>query len=268
MKSIFIIFITLLIKTLADISIESPTSGKKYSPDGGKVEIKIKWKDSSDDSDDQYSLKNAKSTKLLLCAGTSSLTECFETLKTFDDMDDRTSYTASFDADICDDGYYFFQFYTTFDEDATTIHYSGKFELSDMTGDSDSLTVPYTVNGAPPDDVTEGGGANSINSKSFSIYYTSQTGKSRFAPMQMQPGTKVTATQWKTLFPTSAVTYYSEKRESLNHVTTITPDWSYKVTSLHNWASVAPTPSVAYDPKQKVLSASLSGANKKRRWLD
>lgn len=260
--------------TLSDISIISPTNNKEYSPDNGKVQINIKWKDSTDNSNDQYSLNNAKSTKILLCAGSSTQTECFETLTTFDndDIKDTTSYTTSFDDDVCDNGYYFFQFYTTFAEDATTIHYSGKFKLTKMKGDSDSLTVPYTVNGAPPNDVTEGGGGDddtSIDTKSFGVYYTSQTGTKRYAPMQLQPGTKVTATKWSTLFPTSAVTYYSEMRKTLEQYSTTTPAWSYKVTSVHNWASPAVNPSVAYDPKERVLSAKLTERRGRRgRWID
>ena len=89
--------------------------------------------------------------------------------------------------------------------------------------------------------------------------YTMQTGVSRFAPMQMQPQSAVTAQTWTRKFPTSSVSLYSTLRKSPDKLTTITPGWSYTLPSDYNYATPAPFPSDNggwYNPKDRqTLSA-------------
>lgn len=264
MKGVLFVILSLVVSVLCDIEITAPKSGKTYE---GGDKIKLEWKVGDDDG--QFALKKAKVFSISLCAGSPSNIECFEEpLKKWSSIDDdTTSYTAEIDSDYCDDGHYYFQVYIGFGEDIYVIHYSNMFELKDMKGDNE-LSISPTYTGDEPPGQTRGAAASNYDSASFSITYTKQTGLMRFAPMQMQPGSKVTATEWKRLFPTSDVTYYSTIRESPNHLSTITPGWSYTIKSAPNYASVAPTPSVRYNPKERVTAASLSSASKKRRWLD
>lgn len=264
MKGLFI-FITLLVTILADIKVTAPEAGKTYS---GSSKIKIEWAITDDDGD--FAIKNAKSFVISLCSGIASELDCYKALKTWKDLDkdfDTTSYEAEIDSDSCADGFYFFQLYLNYGDQKSTIHYTNRFELKDMDG-SNGLDAPITVSTGQVAGATQDGAPKTIDPASYSLTYTAQTGLTRFAPMQMQPGTKVTATEWKRNFPTSAVTYYSTIRSKPDHISTTTTLYTYTLTSVPNYASAAPTPSVKYNPKQKVSAASLSSATKKRRWLD
>lgn len=265
MRSILFL-LSFLVYVLADVEFTAPKKDETFTAKGDSVEIDIKWKDDSDEDSD-YSLKKASSYSVLLCTGSSNSIECFHTFVKVKKLDDAKSYTADIDTDLCDDGYYFFQVAILFSETQFTIHYTNRFELKGMKGSTKSLTVANTFTGDSPPDQTSGTIAN-INSKSFSIPYTEQTGKTRYAPMQMQPPTKVTAKSWTRKFPTSAVTYYSTRAPTPSIKSTITPGWSYTYKSVANWASPAPTPSVKYNPSDRVTPASLSTASKKKRWLD
>lgn len=265
MRSILFL-LTFFAYVLADVDLTAPKKDQTFTASGGSVEVEIKWDDDADEDSD-YSLTQAKSYSVLLCTGSSSAIECFKTYVDGEDVEDVTSYKAEIDTDTCDDGFYFFQVYVAYNELQSTIHYTNRFELKGMSGSTKTLTVANTYTGDSPPAQTSGTVANA-DSKSFTVPYTLQTGKTRYAPMQLQPPTKVTAKTWTRKFPTSAVTYYSTAAPTPSIKSTITPGWSYTFTSLHNWAEVAPTPSVRYNPSERVTPASLSTASKKRRWLD
>lgn len=267
-----IILLALLLKVLADVDISSPPSGRRYTADNGRVTIPVEWEDSAPDEDDQFSLTKAETYSILLCTGSASYPiECFDTLvdaEEYTEGSDDFSQNVRIDADACDDGFYFLQIYVTFGASKATTHYTNRFELRDMTGSTRTLTVANTFeNGSPPDQTD--GADTAVPSSLFSITYTRQTGRTKYAPMQMQPGSSVTASTWSRKHATSAITtYYSALRPSPNCYSTITPGRSYTYTSLHNWAAVAPTPSVRYNPRERVTPASLSQAAKRKRWLD
>ncbi|EGV64596.1 Cell wall synthesis protein kre9 precursor [Yamadazyma tenuis] len=254
---------------MADVSLTSPDTSKTFTASGSSVKVPIAWKD--DGSDDEWSLSKADKYSILLCTGSGSYPiECFDYLVKYKDYttgNDDFSETLSIDVDACDDGYYFFQVYIEFSSSKFTTHYSNRFELKDMTGSTKELTVQNTFDdGSPPDQTV--GADTSINSKSFSITYTLQSGKTKYAPMQLQPHTTLRGSTWSRMFPTSSVSYFPSLHGSPNCLTTVTPGWSYTPKSLHNWAAVAPTPSVKYDPSERVTPASLSTASKRKRWLD
>lgn len=264
----FLTILLLVAKVLGDVSITAPKTGQSYSASGGSATVDIKWIDSTDDDDDQFSLSKIKTYTISLCTGPSTAIECFATILKAESLDD-TEYQASVKSSLADDGYYFFQIYAVFPDSATTIHYTNRFELTDMTGSTNTLTVKNTDTGTAPPAQTQGVDASSVDSKSFTVPYTAQTGKTRYAPMQLQPGTKAdTDGSWSRKFPTSAVTYFSTITPSPKVLSTITPGWSYTITSKANWAAPAPTPSIKYAPKDRVTKASLSSAAKSKRWLD
>jgi len=111
-----------------------------------------------------------------------------------------------------------------------------------------------------------GGGqtaAQSINSASFSIPYTLQTGLTRYAPMQMQPGSVLTKNKssWSRRHPTSAVTFFTSIRPSPAQSSTITPGLSYTMTSVVNDASPALYPSQNggwYNPSKLLTKPTIS----------
>lgn len=255
---------------LADVDITAPTSGQSFSASGGLAKVSIKWKDSSDDSDDADSLKKVKSYAIVLCTGSNSNIGTVTTLTKLLSSD-ATSYDAQIKDTAAPNGQYFIQVYAVFPDDGYSIHYTPRFKLTGMSGEAKTFTFPadlFSETGAQPSpqEMAAGGGGE-VNSKSFSITYTLQSGKTKYAPMQTQPDTTITATTITRRHPTSAYTPYKSISPSPNALSTITPGWNYKVTSKVNTASIAGYPTYFYPASSRVKPATLS-AQKKRRWLD
>ncbi|KAK7677976.1 hypothetical protein QCA50_019058 [Cerrena zonata] len=249
---------------MADVDVTSPSSGKSYKASGGSASVEIKWKDDSEDGDTLY-LGNVEGYTISLCYMDSDDISCPQTVVK-DKKFDSNKYTAKIDASDVPNGYYFFQIYTTFEKDSTSIHYTDSFKLSGMSGPSASIKATSSV-AAPDPQISLGEAATSINSASFSLTYTKQTGRTKFAPMQMQPKTTVTHSKWSRRFPSSSYTPYSTLRKSPNCKTTITPGWSYTPKSATNTVSPAGYPTSFYAASSRVSKPTLSSASKSKRWL-
>ena len=257
---------SLLAPVFADVEITSPEEGDKFSGSSGKATIIVKWDDNSD-SDSDMSLDNVKSYTLSLCTNGSPI-QCLDPTIKQKEITSNTA-TVSVEQNDVPSGYYFIQVYTLFTNGGSTINYTPRFRLTDMEGTSGTLVV--TVTGDQPGGQTSGFGqtTGSDISKSFTVPYTLQTGRTRYAPMQMQPGSTVTATTWTRKFPTSAVTYYSTKHTKPVVHSTITPGWSYTASSEVNWATVAPYPTNWYAASGRKLSkASITATKKRKRWIE
>ncbi|CAL1209977.1 unnamed protein product [Candida parapsilosis] len=248
-------FIIILLATLlappviADLEVTSPEEGDKISGSSGKARIKVNWKDTDSDSD--FSVENIKLYTLSLCTNGSPI-QCLDpTIK----GEKYTSNTATVSVEQNDDG-------------STGIVYTPRFRLTDMEGPTGTLVV--TVTGDSPEGQTSASESTGADiSKSFTVPYTLQTGSTRYAPMQMQPGSTVTATTWTRKFPTSAVTYYSTRHTKPVVHSTITPGWSYTASSEVNWATVAPYPTNWYAASGRKLSkASITATKKRKRWIE
>lgn len=245
---LLLVFSSLLNLVTADVTVYSPAKGKTFKASGGAVTVPVKWID-----DGNYPpLKKVEFYTFSLCYGPNSDVDNVYTIGKQITPDEITvtkstdgnlySYDGVIPAASVGNGQFYIQVYAVVKGEGDTIHYTPRFALSGMSGVS---TFTYTAL-TQPNAITEintGVAPASIDSKSFSIAYTLQTGISRFAPMQMQPGSKVTAKTWTRRFPTSKVTYYSTFRKSLDQLTTITPGISYMMTSDINYASPAPMPS-------------------------
>lgn len=253
---------------VADVSITGPTSGSSFSGLGGTALFKVLWIDDTDDSSSDLSLSKVTKYSIVLCTGTNTN---IQPLKTF--TNSLSSSSLSYDANVqsgdVPNGVYFVQVYAQFDN-GYTIHYTPRFALTGMNGQANTLTFPtnlLSVTGDIPDaQLQVGGTQQTIDSHSFTVPYTLQTGRTRYAPMQTQPGTAVTHTMYSTRYPSSAYTPYASLSPSPNVYSTITPGWSYPVTSLYNTAAVAPYPTYFYPASERVVKAKLSSA-KNKRWL-
>ncbi|MCJ1319938.1 hypothetical protein MMC15_005274 [Xylographa vitiligo] len=148
----------------------------------------------------------------------------------------------------------------------TVVNYSQRFSVSGMTGAWPSpaiqaaftttkgilTAVPATVNtitngvpNAPP----AGGG---VADGQYGVSYQFQTtGLTKYAPMQLRPGSTITATNTAPLFPPSIFTVAPTYLPTPSIVTTITQSVTFSVTSIVNPASPAPMPS---DDMQKFLA--------------
>ena len=226
-----------------DVSISKPLTGQTYEVSDGVAKVSVTWIESNA----QPKLTDIESYTFVLCTGPNANIKAVKTLAKQIKASDISGYTydLSIDSDVGQDGYYYIQIYATA-TNGWTIHYSNRFMLEGMTGSYEPTVGAVTK---PPDAQTSlANGDNtmvSIDSKSFSVPYLSQTGRTRYAPMQTQPPTKITMdkSSWTRRFPTSEVSYFTSVSSSLAQVTTITPGWSYTISSGVNWASHAPDPS-------------------------
>lgn len=253
---------------IADVSITTPKSGGSFSASGGSTSITVTWVDDSDDSASDTSLANVKSYALVLCTGTNTNIQSIKTFTTTL-LSSALTYTASVDAKDAPNGVYFIQVYATF-VTGHTIHYTNRFALTGMSASATTYTFSgnlFSVTGDQPSPQAAVGTDSTVDTKSFTVPYTEQTGSTRYAPMQLQPGSVLTVSAYSTRHPTSAYTPYSTLRPSPNVYSTLTQGWSYTASSQINTASVAGYPTYFYAASSRVQQAVLSSA-KKRRWLD
>lgn len=255
----------------ADVSIAKPSAGQTFTATGGSVTVDVTWQDDGADP----AIKGIQSYSFTLCTGANNDITAVSTLDEGKTIKDN-KYTATIPASAGGDGVYYIQIYAVYSS-GYTIHYSRRFKLSGMSGTtkaSGSLSdgppnAQISVKTATTTDYT----ATMDVSASFSVVYTKQTGIIRFAPMQLQPGSSVTATTWTRQFPTSAVTYFSTIAPTPKQISTITAGWSYTKTSLINYASALGTPTAWYAPSKKLKkptltsdSSATASAKKKRFW--
>lgn len=263
LRSLLISLLFLVTLGLCDVDVESPTSSSTYAASDNEISVKIEWKDDGDSPN----IKKATAYTFSICTGSNSDITAVDSVTVEEADVTDYSYTASFTIAGYASGNYYVQIYATYST-GYTIHYTDRFKVTGLTG-----STKASGSGDPPSAENSAGAADAtINSASFSITYTKQTGVSRFAPMQQQPGSTVTVTTWSRRYPTSSVTYYTTKRKSLDQVTTITPGWSYTRTSVINAATAAPFPSEVgwYAASEKLESATLDSKRRmrKRRWDD
>lgn len=263
---VLLCFFFYALRVLADIELTKPKNGETLLV-GSDTELEVAWKDTSDDSDEELSLSKAKQLTILMCTGYFSDFDCFAK-KYQGDYVTKKSTTISISQNDVPNGYYFLQVTVVFDDGSYTIHYSDRFRLTGMSSSpSATITDDVSYTGDIPIPQTSAKSTGDV-SRSFSITYTKQTGRTRYAPMQMQPETTITVSKMSRRYATSAVTYFSTYQKKPVVYSTITPGWSYECPSHANWATAAPYPTLYYNPSEKVTKAYITSAAKKRRWLD
>lgn len=270
--SFWLLLVALVARVFADVSISEPATGNSYDATSGAVVVSVKWVDDTTDTGSATSLSKVTKYAIVLCTGTNTQ---IQPVKSFTTSLPSSSllFDASIDKSTGPNGDYFIQVFAQYPS-GYTIHYTNRFVLTGMTGAASLFTFPanmFSVTGQAPSPAFsingEGTPTASIDSASFTVPYTLQTGQTRYAPMQTQPGTTITYTMYSNRHATSAYTPYTSLSPSPNVFSTITPGWSYTVTSTFNSASVAGYPTYYYPASSRVQQASLSAANK-RRWLD
>ena len=264
LQSFIVVLAQLCLFAIGDISIVEPEEGTSYKPTSGEVTVPIQFSDNSD-----YPLiTDVTLITIKLCTGPNTAMSCPYTIEnklspaklktsTSTDGDETTlyNYNVTFSSSVVGSGQFFLQINGLVNSNNYAIHYSPRFLLKNMAGTVGTNTYTGTEAPTAQYNLPDKGGSGTIDSASFTVPYTLQTGISRFAPMQMQPNTSVTRTTWSNRYPTSAVTYYSTFRKSMQQKTTITPGWSYTFTSDYNYATVAKCPSDNggwYEPSKRL----------------
>lgn len=253
-----LIILASIVTVLAEVNITKPAQGDSFSGSGGTANVEIQW-----DIDNLYLAEKVTNFTVLLCTGQDEAIDCQEKPLISGSSLKADLKTVKLSSDKVANGEYFFQFYIQYPGGVALIAYSYRFKLTGMTG-ANSFTAPISATGPPPSFAF----SYPVDSSLHSVPYTKQTGVVRYAPMQSQPGSKVTHSTWSRRFPTSSVSYYSTYRSRPNVLTTTTIPWTYSRTSAANWASTAAYPTEFYPASSRVTKASLSTAAKKKRWLD
>jgi hypothetical protein len=208
------------------------------------------------------------STKVLLCTGPNTDVNCLATVLTFTPTASQKSVNLNLVPylSLGSNGPYYFQFYSIVTAGGFTIHYSPRVLLTGMTG-----TLQATDGGdtSPPDSQVDvvGTGVDSGVLTKAQVPYTAQTGRTRYAPMQMQPPTKVTHQLKATRrLPTSSVSFFSVYMSKPYIVTTVTPSWSYTILQGPNWIPTQSQPT-GYYAASEALKRNIN-AKSRRGYLD
>lgn len=253
----------------ADISISSPVAGASFVGSGA---ILAKWTDDGI----QPAFSKIATLTIMLCTGSNSAVNCFYkalSAQSLTALNGQYSISLAPAAALAGNGKFFLQFYAATSNGGFTIHYSDRFSLTGMTG---PLAATDGGNTAPPSNqisYSEAGPSSSISMmdplSGATIPFSLQTGIVRYAPMQMQPATKVThALSASRRFPMSSVTYFATYTMKPLQITTATPSITYSKSQYINWAPVAENPTVAgYYAASEALSRTIN-AKARRGYVD
>lgn len=221
--------LTLLLPTIlasfacADIQFTSPAAGGTLP--AGKP-ITAKWKDSGSGTP----LTDLKTYTLFLCAGGNDVDSIIQLAPINANGQFSTGNEASATVAATlggpDKNAYFLKIQSVGTDGTQVINYSDRFTLSGMTGVfppgvqagikkiSGTDGPPSTAQDAP----AAGGGAQG----DYAVTYTAQTGLIKYAPMQIPPGTKITAKAAKAKYPTSSVSIAKTFLPTPKQTTTMT----------------------------------------------
>ncbi|SCU78011.1 LAMI_0A03092g1_1 [Lachancea mirantina] len=223
---------------LADLRITEPQAGAAFTATPSGLELRVAWVDAGGSPE----LAKVREYTIVLCTGPNSKIKAVSKLGTVPASQVRDgSLTLNVATSAGTDGSYFLQIVAAA-PDGYSIHYSDRFTLRGMTGTEDARQAADVDSPSPETMMFDNGYPPEINSASFQVTYTAQTGSWRFAPMQTQPGSRVTATTWQRQHATSAVSPFTTIMGKPNRVKTVTAGWDYTIVSLHNHAKPAPFP--------------------------
>ncbi|KAG5362702.1 Cell wall synthesis protein [Yarrowia sp. B02] len=258
---------------VADISITSPKLGQSFK--AGDT-VKISWEDDGK----KPPLDDLKSIVVTLLSGTTATVLWQQGLKLKDGITpDSGSVSVTIPGTVGGNGYYTIQLYSLLSNGGYTIHYTNWFELSGLTGSTKALQEDP---GMPPanqlSDMSEK--AQGDLKASHTVPYGEQSGTIKYAPMQMQPGSTITAKSMSQRFPTSAYTPFQSFASPAKCTSTDTPGWSYSRGSATNMAPPAPYPSAlgwyaasaktraTPSPMPTVEHHDQANTQHKKRWFD
>lgn len=254
---------------LADVAVLKPAAGKSFSALGGSALVEVTWMEDGG----ALKLEDLKLQSVLLCSGSNANIKCYELelvegKSDLTDKDGDGEFKALIKSSQGPNGNYFFQVFTLYKDGLQLMVYLNRFALTGMEGTA-RTGWDYKATGPPPArqaQSKDGGAGAPIDLKSFLLHYTEQTGPTKYAPMQMQPGLVVTATTYTRRYELLLVLAFLTKGPEPKVMTTITPGWLYTPESATNWASPADFPTVYYPALERVTRATAAPTNKKR-WL-
>jgi len=236
----------------ADVEFTTPAAGATLTAGGT---IAVAWKDSGD----APSISDLSTYQLFLCAGGNDddnfiqLTQLTGgTAAGSFSAGNSLSATVSAGVGASETNAYFLKMVSVATAGGTVTNFSPRFSITGMTGTfppnviAGIQTITGTAGPATVNDVSDtpaAGGAAAAGAAGFSVAYTLQTGLTKYAPMQPQPPTSITATNTSPLFPTSSVSIATTWLPTPSQVTTFTQSGTYSVSSMENTAAPVAQPS-------------------------
>ncbi|AET41409.1 Kre9p Ecym_8115 [Eremothecium cymbalariae DBVPG len=252
-------FLSTLVR--ADMDVIRPAGGDKFSAASGSARITLGWKFATET---YPRLEDVVVYNITLCWGPpdEGQFKCGHNLganilpNQLKEENGELTYPVVIKADLVPDGEYFIQLTANAGIMGYSIHYSDRFLLESM---SKLATDTTHYKGKPWGEghITADKSGSSFNPTLgyITVPYTEQTALTRWAPIQTQPGTTVTATTWSIRHPTSAVSYYASLKLYAFQLSTITIPRTDSFTSVINGQTPAPQPSengLGYDPKSRL----------------
>ncbi|KAK9389010.1 hypothetical protein V1515DRAFT_596807 [Lipomyces mesembrius] len=245
---------TLMPRVFADVEFLTPKAGVSYS---AANTLAVTWQDSGS----VPTFADLSTATLKLCGNTdSSAFNCFFFLFQVQALSGFSgTYTANIPVAVAANGQYFLQMTSIITTGGYVINYSDRFNLTGMTGTTEYVYIDSTAGPVRQYDPA----TTPTASNPFTVPYQDQAGwATKYAPMQPQPGTTVTASTARRQYPTSAISaIFTTNTMQPYALTTSTMGWTYPWTSVINEASPQPDPSAnggSFEPKKQ----------KKRRWDD
>lgn len=233
-------FVFLVGRSLCDVQILFPNeNGQKYDLSSGLATLRVEWSITEEPPDED----EIESYTFTLVAASNNEIVSVYVFDVFQASElDENKVELQLANTVGTDGLYMLQVLAMSDA-GYTIHYTHRFELVGMTGSRIAPSITDTVPPPPERNILDNVLPGDIDTRSFTVPYSLQTGRAKFAPMQLQPPTKVTKTVWTSIHETSAVSYFTAFRPYRKQLTTVTPGWSYVLPSGVNNARAAPMPS-------------------------
>ncbi|ODV88543.1 hypothetical protein CANCADRAFT_45057 [Tortispora caseinolytica NRRL Y-17796] len=227
----------------------------------------VEW---SDEGTSGWSLSDCETLSIMICTGPNNDINCFDYLLEsvqYSAYEASMSYSYVIDPSLGTNGPYFLQFsgFLTDSPDEPFIAYSGRFQLTGMTGASPVADDGGFLTSPPGQDPVDGNApAATETAGPYTIPYPQQTtGMAKYATMQRLPGHSVTGTNTSPLFPTSSYSLFKSKAKAASFVTTYTMSRTYTPLMGANWAPPGGNPAEnggSHGPTQ--------GARMRRRWDD
>ncbi|KAK9320755.1 hypothetical protein V1517DRAFT_328395 [Lipomyces orientalis] len=256
LTALVLVLTTLVPRVFADLEFVTPSAGESYS--AANV-LTITWQDDGQSP----SLADMSTTTLMLCGNTDLTTfDCFyHILPIGTPLPPGNTYAWDIPAAQAADGQYFLQMTPALTTGGYMVIYSNRFTLTGMTGTQTYVTIGDTS--GPANEDHQAAPAPTA-SDPFAVSYQDQGDwLTKYAPMQPQPGTTVTAKSVSRQYPTSKIgSIFLTNTMRPSALTTTTMPWSYTLTSVVNEASPQP------DPSANGGSYEASKKKKKRRWED
>ncbi|KAK9244864.1 hypothetical protein V1506DRAFT_539906 [Lipomyces tetrasporus] len=255
--AVYLLLTTLVARVFADVEFVIPQAGASYA--AANV-LTVTWQDNGDSP----SMTDMSTATLKLCGNTDATDfDCFFTI--FPTGTPLSPLAGKYTWDIpvaqAANGQYFLQMTPILTTGGYMVIYSDRFTLTGMTGTQTYVTIDDT---SGPENENHQEAAAPTVANPFAVSYQDQADwLTKYAPMQPQPGTTVTATSVRRQYPTSKIgSYFTTNTMRPSALTTTTASWSYTLTSEINEASPQPDPSA---------NGGWYGADKKKkkkRWED